>query len=179
MKRLLREPLVHFLLIGTALFLAFDLAGKRDDGAPGTIVITREQLASLASGFTRTWQRPPTDEEMEGLIQNRLREEVFCREALALGLDKDDAVIRRRLRQKMEFVSEDLAAQGEPTDAELGAYLKEHPNEFRASTNGSVPELATIRDAVRREWINRQRLAANEAFYRELLDKYTVIIERP
>ena len=65
------------------------------------------------------------------MIQDRVREEVYCREAIALGLDRDDTVIRRRLRQKMEFVSDDVAAQAAPTDAELNAYLQAHPETFR------------------------------------------------
>jgi hypothetical protein len=176
MKRLLREPLVHFLLIGAALFVVFGLLGKDTGTVPGAIVITKEQIASLAADFQRTWQRPPTTDEREALIQDRLREEVYYREAMALGLDKDDPIIRRRLRQKMEFISEDVAAQAEPTDAELAAYLSAHPDAFRAE--GGVPPLAEIRGAVRREWADAQRLAANEAAYRALLQKYTVTIER-
>jgi len=82
-------------------------------------------------GFTRTRQRDPTREEWEGLIRQRVREEVYYREALALGLDKDDSIIRRRLQQKMEFVSDDVAAQIQPTDDELSAYLQAHPDSFR------------------------------------------------
>jgi hypothetical protein len=132
MRRLLREPLVHFLLIGAALFVAFGLAGKPSGGAAGSIVVSKAQVASLASGFTSTWQRPPTPAELEELIQDHVREEVYYREALTLGLDKDDATIRRRLRQKMEFFSDDLVPQMAPTDAELAEYLKAHPQTFRA-----------------------------------------------
>ena len=85
----------------------------------------------MRESFTRTRQRPPTREEWEGLIRARVREEVYYREALALGLDKDDSIIRRRLQQKMEFVSDDIAAQAQPTDAELNAYLQAHPDKFR------------------------------------------------
>ena len=85
----------------------------------------------MLDSFTQTRQRPPTQEEWEGLIRDRVRQEVFYREALALGLDKDDLIIRRRLQQKMEFVSDDVAAQAQPTDAELNAYLQAHPDSFR------------------------------------------------
>jgi hypothetical protein len=98
---------------------------------PGGIVVTRGAIESLAATFARTWQRSPTDAELEGLIRDYVRDEVYYREALALGLDRDDTVVRRRLRQKLEFVSEDLAAQAEPTDAELRAYLEAHPESFR------------------------------------------------
>ena len=130
MKRLLREPLLHFLLLGAVIFAAFGFLSKRSSGEPGTIVITQGQIENLAFAFAKTWQRPPTDPELAGLIRDRVREEIYYREALALGLDKDDTVIRRRLRQKMEFVSDDIAAQAEPTDADLDAYLQTHPDKF-------------------------------------------------
>ena len=87
--------------------------------AGGKIVVTRGQIEHLAAASTQTWQRPPTDAELKGLIDDRVRDEVYCREAMALGLDKDDTVIRRRLRQKMEFVSDDIGSPTEPTDAEF------------------------------------------------------------
>ena len=131
MKRLLKEPLLHFLLLGTAIFAAYSLISKRSSDEPGKIVISAGQVASLAETFTRTWRRPPTSEELEGLIRDRVQEEIYSREAVALGLDKDDSIIRRRLRQKMEFVTDDVAALAEPTDKELNAYLKTHADTFR------------------------------------------------
>lgn len=85
----------------------------------------------MAVGFGRTWRRPPTREELDGLIRDRVRDEVYCREAMALGMDKDDLIIRRRLRQKMEFVTDDLVTHAEPTEAELSAYLNAHADSFR------------------------------------------------
>ena len=85
----------------------------------------------MVIGFSRTWQRPPTRDELEGLIRDRVREEVYYREALAMGLDRDDTIIRRRLQQKLEFVTDDVAAVAEPTDAELAEYLKTHADRFR------------------------------------------------
>jgi hypothetical protein len=132
MKRILKEPLLHFLLLGAGLFMAFSLMpGSSGGGEPGKIVVTQGQLASMMASFSNTRQRPPTQEEWEGLIRARVREEVYYREALTLGLDKDDAVVRRRLQQKMEFVSDDISAQAAPTDAELKAYLQAHPDQFR------------------------------------------------
>jgi len=276
MKRILKEPLLHFLLLAAAIFVANGLVAKRSSGEPGKIVVTQGQLASLVEGFTRTWQRPPTSEELEGLVRDRVRDEVYYREAMALGLDRDDTVIRRRLRQKMEFVSDDIAAQTEPTDADLTAYLRAHPDGFRVEqrvtfrqvylnpekhgenlgrdaarllaqlnhlddkgdvsalddsfllehqfaalrtsvvatqfgeafaaqlsglppgrwwgpvesgygahlvfvserTEGRLPALAEVRDEVRREWENAQRLEANERFYQERAKHYTVTIDR-
>jgi hypothetical protein len=131
MKRLLKEPLLHFLLLGAAIFAAYSLISKRSSDEPRNIVISAGQVASLAETFTRTWRRPPTSEELEGLIRDRVQEEIYSREAVALGLDKDDSIIRRRLRQKMEFVTDDVAALAEPTDKELNAYLKTHADTFR------------------------------------------------
>ena len=131
LKRLLMEPLLHFLLLAAGLFLAYSLIGGRGGSEPGKIIVTQGQIENLVTGFTRAWQRAPTAEELEGLVRDHVREEVYYREALAIGLDKDDTVIRRRLRQKMEFVTEDILAQVQPTDEELNAYLGTHPDAFR------------------------------------------------
>jgi len=141
MKRLLKEPLVHFLALGALLFAGYGLLNRNGAPAPGRIVVSQGQLASMAEAFTRTWQRPPTREEWEGLVRDRVREEVYCREAMALGLDKDDVIIRRRLRQKMEFVSADIADQAQPTDSELGAYLAEHADTFRVDQRFTFRQL--------------------------------------
>jgi hypothetical protein len=93
--------------------------------------VTQGQVEHLAIGFAKTWQRPPTKAELKSLIDEWVREEIAAREAIALGLDKDDTVIRRRLRQKLDFVSDDIATQPGPTDADLHAYLKSHPEAFR------------------------------------------------
>jgi hypothetical protein len=141
MKKLMREPLVHFLLMGAAIFAAYSLMAKGSSGEPGKIVVTQGQLASMREAYIRTWQRPPTREEWEGLIRDRVREDVYVREALALGLDKDDSIIRRRLRQKMEFVSDDIAAQTQPTDDALNAYLQAHPDKFRVEQQFTFRQL--------------------------------------
>jgi hypothetical protein len=131
MKKLLHEPLVHFLLLGFLVFAGFRFASRNEAGEPGKIVVTQAQVESLANGFSRTWQRPPTNLELEGLVREYIREEVCTREALALGLDKDDSVIRRRLRQKLEFISDSVASQADPTDEALQKYLQAHAESFR------------------------------------------------
>ena len=101
MKRILQEPLLHFLLLGAGLFVVYGLIPNRDKiGEQSKIVITKGQIENLATTFAKSWQRPPTAEELLGLVRERVREEVYFREALALGLDKDDTVIIRRLRQR-------------------------------------------------------------------------------
>ena len=128
--RWLREPLLHFLIIGTGLFFLYQVTRGGDESAPREIAISESRIEALAENFARTWMRPPTPQELRGLVDDYVKEEVFYREAIAMGLDRDDTVIRRRLRQKMEFVSEDAAAAAEPTDAQLQQFLTAHPEKF-------------------------------------------------
>ena len=93
-------------------------------------MISEARVEALAESFARTWMRPPTPEELRGLVDDYVAEEVFYREAIAMGLDQDDTVIRRRLRQKMEFISQGIAEAAVPTDAELQAYLDGHADRF-------------------------------------------------
>ncbi len=276
MRRLLREPLLHFLVLGALLFAGYGLLHGRKAPAPQQILVSQGQIASLLEGFARSRQRAPTPDELAGLIRDRVRQEVYYREALVLGLDKDDAIIRRRLQQKMEFISDDVAAQATPADAELNAYLQAHPDAFRLESRlsfrqlyldpqkhganlgrdatqlleqlrahdpaavsvtgdplmlghtfsdaprseiknafgevfaakldtlalrqwqgpvessygmhlvfisersqGQVPALADVREAVRRAWDEARRQDANERFYQELLRHYTVTVEAP
>jgi len=143
LRTLLREPLVHFLLLGAALFLLD--AWLRPPAAPGAatseIVVTEARVRNLAQSFRRTWQRPPTRDELDGLVESYVREEIFVREATALGLDRDDAIVRRRLQQKMEFVSEEAMAMAEPSDDELQAYLDAHTAAFRTEPHVSFVQV--------------------------------------
>jgi hypothetical protein len=124
-----REPLVHFVVLGATLFA---LAQWRGSGAgSNAIVITPGQVDAMAATFSRTWQRPPTDEELKGLIDDSVREELAVREAVALGLDRDDTVIRRRLRQKVEFIVEGEVDATTVTDAELVAYFDRHRDRYQ------------------------------------------------
>ncbi len=272
----LREPLLHFTLLGALIFAAYALVARHDASGPDEIVVTQTQLAMLATTFAGTWQRAPTADEMDGLIHDYVREEIAAREAVALGLDRDDIVIRRRLRQKLEFISEDLTSRAEPSERDLEAYLAAHESVFRTEQRltfvqvyldpqrhgdrltrdadallanltadpnvdaqalgdslllgshfdalpssevarefgedfakqvavlpvgrwqgpvqsgygthlvhvidrdeGRTPPLAECRDAVKREWSNAQRTEASEAFYRALLERYSVRIEAP
>ncbi len=142
MRFLLREPLVHFLLLGALLF-ALDawLRPVPVADAGGEIVVSEGRIRNLAQGFRRTWQRPPTRTELEGLIQDYIREEVLYREAIALGLDQDDTIIRRRLRQKMEFVSDNAAALTTPGDQDLADWLAAHPDAFRTEPQATFAQI--------------------------------------
>jgi hypothetical protein len=274
MRRWLREPLLHFVLIGLAIFAAFRALGP-DDRPQSSIVVTQGIIDGQIAAFSRTWLRPPTPEEADGLIREYIREEVYYREGLALGLDRDDTVIRRRLQQKLEFVAEAQGMAAEPTDEQLRAYLEAHADQYRTDervsfvhvylnterrgptlardveqllgelraggasldpaalgdvtmlerafadttlrdvaaqfgdafaarlaqlpvgqwqgpvesaygthlvlvserTEGRAPGLDEVRDAVRRDWLNEQRIAANARFYQSLLQRYTVTVE--
>jgi len=136
MKTLLREPLFHFLLLGCVFFLAYQLLaeGVEGDGSGNMqIRISEARVEALSAGFEKTWQRPPTDAEIEGLLNNFVREEVFYREALALGLDEDDPVLRQRMAQKLRFLLEDLTQLENPSEAELQAYLDANVDAYRQS----------------------------------------------
>jgi hypothetical protein len=130
--KFMREPLCHFLLLGAAIFAVYGLATRHKTDKPGEIVVTQGTLENLATGFTRTWQRPPTEEELQGLVRDYIREEAAYREGLALGLDRDDMIVRRRLQQKLEFLSDELATRTEPSEAELQSFLQTHSGLFQS-----------------------------------------------
>lgn len=126
--RLLREPLLHFALLGAGLFLVNGLLAQPVDTAE--IVVSTERVTSLSAQFSAMrGGRLPTDAELRGLVEAYVRDEMLYREGLALGLDRDDPVVRGRIRQKMEILSTD-ALSVEPTDGELQAYLDAHREEF-------------------------------------------------
>jgi len=133
-KKMVREPLVHFLLIGAGLFLLFGWKGNpasmQDGSQSTTIIVAQDTVKQLVAAFTRTWMRPPTEGEVRSLIENFIRDEIYYREAMAIGLDRGDALIRRKLRQKMEFILEDIAAQTEPTDEQLERFMTEHREKY-------------------------------------------------
>jgi hypothetical protein len=130
-KALSREPLVHFLLIGAVLFTAFELRQEEGSAAPNRILVDAGQVEQLAARFKRTRLRPPTDIELAALIEGRIREEVYYRQALDMGLDQDDAVMRQRMRQKLEFLLEDLSDLSAPGDEQLIQFMQRHPQKFR------------------------------------------------
>jgi hypothetical protein len=146
-RKLIHEPLFHFLLLGVMIFL---LAGQVHSGSVGSgekIVVTQSGIESMVVGFSRTWMRPPTQEELQGLVDDYVREEVLYREAKAMGLDQDDVIVRRRMRQKFEFLAEDLAARtGPPTDQELEAYLRQHADKYSEEASFSFEHVFFSRE---------------------------------
>ena len=140
MKRLLREPLVQFLALGALLF-AVNRVLDRGGPTAQDIVVTPGQIENMAQVFVRVWQRPPTADELHGLVQDYVREEVLAREAVAMGLDRDDTIIRRRLRQKMEFVAGDVAALAEPTEEDLKSYFDENRDAYHAEARFTLRQV--------------------------------------
>jgi len=128
--RWLKEPLFHFLLIGAGLFMLYGWQTDDDALRPDQIVFTEAHVDRLINLWESQWQRLPTQQELRGLLEQQIREEVLYREALAMGLDKDDQVVRRRMSQKMEFISNDLASLAEPDDTQLQTYLDKRSEKF-------------------------------------------------
>lgn len=130
LRNLAKEPLVHFLFAGALLWLFFLWQGDPPDPASRSIDVGKNEQAQLALRFEQTMQRPPTDAELDALIEQYVREEVLYREALKLGLDADDAIVRRRLSQKMDMLAASSAESAVPSEDQLAAWLEEHPERF-------------------------------------------------
>lgn len=143
MKRLLQEPLLHFLLIGTAMFAGYAYLDRDSGGEapPGEIRLTLDELAQLRTVFLSKWYREPTPEEFNTLVENRIQEEILYREALARGLDRDDTIVRRRMAQKMKFLAEDMAAAREPDKDELRAWFEQNGELFALPPRASFRHL--------------------------------------
>lgn len=137
MKRVLTEPLLHFLLLGAGIFAAYSFMNRKA-ARPDEIVVSAARIEQLAGTFSQFHQRAPTEQELRGVIDQYVQEEIHSREAVKLGLDQDDQVIRRRLQQKLEFVAADLTTADEPTEAELASWLATHADRFREEERFSV-----------------------------------------
>ena len=130
---LLREPLLHFLVIGAALFIIFYQINDTQIKTDNRIIITQTDLDRLAATWLKNMGRPPSAQEREQQLKHFIREHVLYREAMTMGLDQDDVIVRRRLAKKMEYLFNDLSFIPEPTDAELNSYLSEHTEKFTRS----------------------------------------------
>lgn len=129
LKRIAREPLVHFLALAALIFCAHNLLADKALQSPDRIVISQARIAQLSGLFQKAWQRPPAAEELKGLVDAFVKEEIYYREAIALGLDQDDTVIRRRLQQKLQFISGGTPT-APPSDTDLQAYLDKHRDRY-------------------------------------------------
>lgn len=149
-RKLLREPVLHFVLIGVALFVLYGKVAAPD--RTGTrVVVSQAAVDNLAREFQARWFRPPSAEELTGLVDSYVRDEILYREGVAQGLDRDDPVIKRRVRQKLEVIAEEQIARDAPGDAELAAYLAKHAARFARPGAASFeqiffPESASAQD---------------------------------
>jgi len=143
LKRLLREPLLHFLLLGAALFAIYEYRQRGAGGAEPAyqITLTSNDVQQLATAFEAQQHRPPSSAELNSLVENKVAEEVLYREALAMGLDKDDTVVKARMAEKMQFLGEDVSGVHEPTTAELKAWFDKHTDQFATPSRASFRHL--------------------------------------
>jgi hypothetical protein len=131
MKKWCKEPLLHFLVIGAMIFVFFSIANKEEAAVSGNkIVVSNAEIERLGYNWSKRWNRPPTETELQGLIESYIKEEVYYREALTLGLDQNDTILRRRLMQKMEFLSNDLAELNQPDETELNKYFIDNQDKY-------------------------------------------------
>jgi hypothetical protein len=128
--RLVREPLLQFLALGLLLFIGYQTVHRTAGSRPNRIELTADALRQMGFAWVAQGRPAPTPEQMQALVDARVREEILYREALALGLDNDDVIVRRRMAQKMEFLFEDVAALREPTAEELQTWFQNHAERF-------------------------------------------------
>ena len=142
-KRWLREPLLHFLLLGVVLFAAYAYMQRGRGGAESSkqIALSLDDLRTMDMYFESQWHRQPTPAEFQAMVEDKVREEVLYREALAMGLDKDDTIVKRRMAQKMQFLAEDVATAHEPSTAELKAWFEKNSSKFALPSRYSFRHL--------------------------------------
>ena len=128
--KILKEPLFHFLLLGAIIFVAYFILNPGANKATNQINIKQNDIDRFVQIFQKQWNRKPTKQEMDGLVRAHLKEEILYREALALGLEKDDTIVRRRLAQKMEFLITDVIVPTEVEDKELMAFYEKHAERY-------------------------------------------------
>ena len=126
LQRLLREPLVHFTAIGGLIFAGYAALNGPGEPPADVIVITPERIDQIAAEYESVWKRKPADDELTALIEEDVREEVYYREAIALGLDQNDSLVRRRMRLKMEFLMDSTANVVDPVAGELETYFADN-----------------------------------------------------
>jgi len=162
-RRLLQEPILHFLLIGIALFVVYGKIAA-PNRAGSSIVVSQKLVDEMAREYEARWTRKPSEQELAGLVDAYVRDEILYREGLALGLDRDDALIKRRVRQKFEVIAEEESAREIPSDADLAAYMTKNAARFRLPASVSFEQIfldgaATPADVKRADAVARAALS--------------------
>ena len=148
MRGVLREPLVHFLLGGALILMLFAVFNDTPQRPSDTLLeITDQDVDRLVARFEATWRRPPTEQELSHLVDLLVRQEVLVREALALGLDQGDEIVRQRLVQKMTFLTEGSIAALDATDDVLEAHMVAHRDRFQQPASAAFVQYL-LRDGV-------------------------------
>lgn len=140
MKKLLKEPFLHFIIIGIVMFVLYGMVNK-NTSSKDSIVITDFDVNDIIAKWEMQWKRPPTEQELEKLINLNIKQEVFYQEALKMNLDHNDEIIKRRLAQKMQFLSNDIAAMVEPSDEVLKDYFQKNSEKYLTPTSYSLYQI--------------------------------------
>lgn len=159
LRRAGKEPFVHFLLLGVLVFAFNAWRDHRVDISDRHIVVTQADVQRLVSLYIQTWNHPPSPADVDALIRDHVKEEVYYREALRLGLDRNDEVVRRRMRAKMEFLAVSSVDEERPDDQTLAAFMRAHPEKYGGEPRysfvdvfegtGAAGEAAALRDLSR------------------------------
>jgi len=144
-RRILAEPLTHFVVVGIAIFLvahALERSSTRYQ-----ITITPDDVARIVNSYAQQYGAPPTPQQTRVMIDNYVREEIFYREGVALGIDRNDEIVRRRVAQKYEFLQQDLAAPRDPDDATLRRYFAAHQAAYIVPERRSFDQIYVAMDS--------------------------------
>lgn len=170
---LVKEPLIHFLLIGLGLFFFYaQVNNKEDSNAKQKIIIQNATLTALTITFEEENSKKATEEDKKNILENYIREEVLYREAMAMDLDKNDKVIRHRLSEKISYLFEDISILEDPSEKTLKAYFKANPNKFKSDA-----KYKNIKEEIQEAWIASEQAKENKAFYENLKSRYQILRE--
>lgn len=160
MRKIIREPLLHFMLLGAAFFLLYALVGQGETDRD-VISIDESDLDEVVAKFEMQWKRPPTEEELISILEKRVEQEIFYQEALKMNLDHNDEIIKRRLAQKMQFLSNDISSLLEPTDEELRSYYLAHQERYIQDAIYSLHQIYFSPD-IRDNWLRDAKQTLTE-----------------
>ncbi|MGF1901628.1 hypothetical protein [Aliivibrio sifiae] len=168
MIKIIKDPFIHFMVIGAALFAVYEFNRDADEGNINQITISEIEVNNAINGWEKRWQRLPSDKELQAVLEQKVRQEVFYREALALNLGQDDPVVRRRLAEKMMFIANDLVVPEQASDKQLTAFMQSSPDKFTKPVITTFkhvyfnPDLHNIETAELLTFIEEQRKALND-----------------